>query len=74
MTQDIIIIGQGVIIVLVGAVIKGVFAIKAELAKLNGRLGKSETWQEGHEELDKERFKTVEERLDRLRTYMREKE
>ncbi len=77
MTQEIIIIliglGQGLIIVLVGAVVKGVFSIKAELAKLNGRVGRVEEWTEGHGKLDDERYETNVRHLEQLREQIRRK-
>ena len=35
--------------------IKGIFGMKDQLTKINGRMGKSEQWQDDHEKQDDER-------------------
>ena len=38
--------------------------ILTQLKILNGRMGKMETWQDGHEHLDRERFDSLQRELD----------
>lgn len=52
------------ILIVVGSlvtwVLKGITSINQKLSALNGRVGKSETWQEAHTKLDDERHGIVE--------------
>ena len=66
-----------VILGAIGWVLKDIRASLAgildHLANLNGRVGKSETWQEMHEKQDDDRFEQLEKQTDALWSAVRSK-
>lgn len=66
----------GIVKFLIGVLkeIRGNMAgILEHLGKLNGRVGKSETWQEMHEKQDDDRFEQLEKQTDALWSAVRAK-
>lgn len=67
----VLVVIQGVILMIlkgigsaVWAMVENLKRIDEHLVKLNGRIGKTEQWQEMHEAYDAERFKSIHELLE----------
>jgi hypothetical protein len=74
MTASFVEILQLVIAGVLVAGVRALFGIKDHLAKLNGRMIKSEMWQQQHEKQDDERFTETGKRFDRLDHHLKERE
>lgn len=59
-------IGVGVMLLLIGFVLKITTDTRQEVRKINGRIGKIEEWRIGQEKLGDERQETVERRFKKL--------
>jgi len=65
-TIDTVAILNGVILILVAAIVRGVSQVNKRLNELNGRLGKSEVWQEQHQEMDTKEFEALRREIDKF--------
>ena len=65
---DLVFILQGVLVVLVGAGVRGLFKINAHLAMLNGQIGKLKVWQEEHQRFDEAEFSALRRELDKTKS------
>ena len=57
---------SGVLAALIAAGVKALFGIRDHLATLNNRVGKIETWADGHEKSDDERWRQVQDQFEKL--------
>lgn len=56
LTFDLNVILSGLIIILLGAAVKGIFAIRDEVSKVGKQVVKLETWSVDHDKQDDERY------------------
>ena len=54
---------SGIILLVLGAGVKGLFVMKDGIARVHTKIGKVETWTEQHEKTDDYRFEAVAESL-----------
>lgn len=65
-TIDLVFILQGVTVLLIGAGVRGLFAINRHLSELNGQVGQMKIWQQEHQHLDEAEFAALRRELDKI--------